>query len=247
MKKTILFLLVCALTPFSFAREKLRSRILETPPTLETNANNVNLENLEASPLSSKGDSKGSSKRFLANSTKEEDLAHYQSLDRRLGVDIGMFIPMGDFQSEFQSAPLIGIHFIWEAIAPWALAISTHRASTTHKSGAAGGKLTVSNIAIGTQATFSNSRFIPYIKMQGSFDFNDVSFGTTKTVTAGNDTFLTTVGLEVGGGWDFIVGREISFGLEAKYHYGVSKKITLSTGEYDLGSSYATAAFRINF
>lgn len=246
MKNSIVFLLVLSLTSFSFAgEEKLRGKAIDN-----SLASDVGLENLDTN---NEGMLRGgTAKRKIANATKEEDMAHYQSLDRRLGVDIGMFIPMGDFANEFQSAPLVGLHFVWEAISPWALAISTHRASTTHKSGAAAGKLTVSNIAIGTQATFSQGRFIPYVKMQGSFDFNDVSFGTnagvTKTVTAGNDTFLTTVGLEIGGGWDFIVGREISFGLEVKYHYGVSKKVTLSDASfYDLGSSYATAAFRINF
>lgn len=236
MKKLTSLLLALTLTQSLLASDKMRGgKNTEAAPAMEGH-----LETLDTP--------KEGAKRYLASSTKEEDIAHYQGLDRRLGVDIGMFIPMGDFQAEFQSAPLIGLHFIWEAIAPWAFTISTHRASTTSKQGAAFGKLTTSNIAIGTQATFASGRFLPYIKLQGSFDFNDVSFDTTKIITAGNDTFLTTVGIEIGLGWDFIVGREISFGLEGIYHYSVPKKVTLNTGTmYDLGSSYATAAFRINF
>ncbi len=240
MKKITLLLLALTLTQAANSAERLRSKSVEAEPTTEA----ANLDNLEAT---AKAEPRDGSRRRLANSTKEEDLAHYQSLDRRLGIDIGMFIPMGDFANDFQSAPLIGLHFIWEAIAPWSFVISTHRASTTHKNGAASGKLTTSNIAIGTQATFTSNRFLPYVKLQGSFDFNDVSFDNTRLVTAGNDTFLTTVGIELGIGWDFIVGREISFGLEGIYHYSVPKKVTTTTAMYDLGSSYATAAFRINF
>lgn len=92
------------------------------------------------------------------------------------------------------------------------------------------------------------NRFIPFLKFEGSFNFNDVSFGSTKYVTAGSDTFVSTVGLNIGLGIDFIVGREMSFGFEGTYHYQVPKKINLSDSTmFDLGSSYSTLGFRVNF
>jgi len=186
--------------------------------------------------------------RKLASGNNAEDLDHYSKLERRLGVDVGLMVPFGDFQKSFSNATMVGLHFTWEAIAPFALRVSTQRASSYHKSGAASGKLSVSSINIGTQASFPVSRFVPFLKFEGSFNFNDVSFDATKIVTAGSDTFVTTIGLNVGIGIDFIVGREVSFGFEGTYHYLVPKKINLSDGSmFDLGSSYATAGFRVNF
>lgn len=186
--------------------------------------------------------------RKLASGNNAEDLTYYTKLERRLGVDVGVMSPFGDFQKEFGNAAMIGLHFTWEAIAPFALRVSTNRASSYHKTGAAAGKLTVSSINIGAQASFPMNRFVPFLKFEGSFNFNDVSFDATKVVTAGSDTFVTTVGLNVGMGMDFIVGREMSFGFEGTYHYLVPKKINLSNGSmFDLGSSYASVGFRVNF
>lgn len=188
------------------------------------------------------------SERFLASGNKEEDLAHYRDLDRRLGVDIGMMMPFGDFQKDFSSAPLIGLHFTWEAIAPLCFSVRTLRSSTSHKNGAEFGKLTVSTIALGAIATFPVARWMPFVRLEGAFNFNDVSFNAARVVTSGNDTFLTSVGVNAGLGWDFIVGRELSFGMDATYHYSVPKKLTLSDGSlYDLGSSFASFSFRVNF
>ncbi len=203
----------------------------------------------KASPLANNAqhnDNKAT--RRLASGNNAEDLEHYSKLERRLGVDIGLMVPFNDFQKDFSNATMLGLHFTWEAIAPFALRVSTHRASSYHKSGAASGKLTVSAINIGTQASFPIGRFIPFLKFEGSFNFNDVSFDASKIVTAGSDTFVTTLGLNAGIGIDFIVGREVSFGFEGTYHYLIPKKINLSDSTmFDLGSSYATAGFRVNF
>jgi hypothetical protein len=189
-----------------------------------------------------------SSSRKLASTDPVDDLEHYSKLERRLGVDLGVMVPFGDFQKEFSNAAMIGLHFTWQAIAPFALRVSTNRASAYHKSGAGSGKLTVSSINIGTQASFPMKRVIPFLVFEGSFNFNDVSFDATKVVTAGSDTFITSVGLNAGLGIDFIVGREVSFGFEALYHYLVPKKINLSNGAmFDLGSGYATLGFRVSF
>ena len=187
-------------------------------------------------------------RRYLASGNKEEDLAYYKNLDRKLGIDLGMMMPFGDFQKDFPSAPLIGLHFNWEAISPFSFSVSTLRASTAHKTGAASGKLTVSSISVGTIANFPIGRWMPFIRLEGSFNFNDVSFDATRVVTSGNDTLLTTVGANLGLGWDFVVGREVSLGIDATYHYSVPKKVTLSNAlTYDLGSSFATISFRLNF
>lgn len=188
-------------------------------------------------------------KRKLASgSSPTEDLQHYLNLQRRLGVNLGMMVPMGDFQASFSPAAMVGLHFTWEAMAPFALRVSTNRSSSYHKDGAASGKLTVSQINIGTQATFPVGRMIPFVKFEGSFNFNDVAFDSTKVVEAGSDTFVTTVGLNIGVGFDFIIGREMSFGFDGTYHYLVPKKVNLSNGSmFDLGSGYATIGFRVNF
>ncbi|MCX6101694.1 MAG: hypothetical protein NT000_00330 [Proteobacteria bacterium] len=201
------------------------------------------------SPMEVVSKSKGMGvSRRLASGNNIEDLDHYTKLERRFGIDVGVMSPFGDFQKDFASAAMVGLHFTWEAIPPFALRVSTNRASSYHKLGAALGKLTVSQINIGTQASFPMNRFIPFLKFEGSFNFNDVSFGSTKYVTAGSDTFVSTVGLNIGMGIDFIVGREMSFGFEGTYHYQVPKKINLSDSTmFDLGSSYSTLGFRVNF
>lgn len=188
-------------------------------------------------------------KRKLASgSSPAEDLQHYLNLQRRLGVNLGMMVPMGDFQSSFSPAAMVGLHFTWEAMAPFSLRVSTNRSSSYHKDGAASGKLTVSQINIGTQASFSVGRMMPFVKFEGSFNFNDVAFDSTKVVEAGSDTFVTTVGLNIGVGFDFIIGREMSFGFDGTYHYLVPKKVSLSDNSmFDLGSGYATIGFRVNF
>lgn len=204
---------------------------------------NFRLDRLDNPKTSSDG-----AARYLASGDKEEDLQHYKTLDRKLGVDLGILIPQGDFQKEFEMAPAIGLHFLWQAIEPWAFSVSTMRSSTNHKNGPALGKLTVNTISLGAQAAFAMGRTQPFIKMEGVFYFNDVSFDASRVVTSGNDTLLTTVGLSVGLGWDFIVGREIGFGIFANYNYAVPKKVTLANADqYDLGSSFATAGFRMNF
>lgn len=214
--------------------------LLSTPPILAPIAHD---------PVEMVSKSRGNQvSRKLASGNNIEDLGHYTKLERRFGVDVGMMQPFGDFQKDFASAAMVGLHFTWEAIPPFALRVSTNRASSYHKSGAALGKLTVSQINIGTQASFPMNRFIPFVSFEGSFNFNDVSFGSTKYVTAGSDTFVSTVGLNIGMGIDFIVGREMSFGFEGTYHYQVPKKINLSDSTmFDLGSSYASLGFRVNF
>ena len=189
------------------------------------------------------------SRKLASTASEESDIEHYKKLQRRLGVDIGLMVPMGDFSNSFGSTSLIGLHFTWEAISPFALRVSTHRASGYHKNGAGSGKLTVSQINIGAQASFDKGRYLPFVIFEGSFNFNDVAFGGGQTVSAGSDTFVTTVGLNVGGGIDFIVGREMSFGFQATYHYLVPKKVNLDNpaAMFNLGSSYATLGFRINF
>lgn len=186
--------------------------------------------------------------RYLASDNKEADLDHYKKTERRFGVDLGMMIPMGDFQKDFSTAPLIGLHFIWGAIEPFDFCVSTYRAAASHKNGPALGHLTTSSIAVGTTANFPFTRFVPFLKAEATLNFNDVSFDATRTVTAGNDGFITTVGFNMGVGWDFIVGREMAAGIDATYHYSIPKKITLSNSTmYDLGSSYASLALRLNF
>lgn len=211
-----------------------------------------------AQPLSSASDSEKtildgerleSNKRKLASgASAADDLQHYLNLQRRLGVNLGMVTPMGDFQKSFSPAATVGLHFTWEAMAPFSLRVSTNRSSSYHKQGAAFGKLTVSQINVGTQASFPVGRVIPFVKFEGSFNFNDVAFDASKVVEAGSDTFVTTVGLNVGFGFDFVIGREMSFGFDGTYHYLVPKKVNLKDGTmFDLGSGYATLGFRVNF
>lgn len=186
--------------------------------------------------------------RKLASGDPLADLAYYHSLERRFGVDFGVISPMGEFKENFDGASLLGFHFSWEALPPFSLRLSTHRASSNHKTGQGGGKLTVSQIGIGTQASFPQRRLIPFVKLEGTFAFNDVSFGSNKFVVAGNDTFVTTLGLNLGGGMDIIVGRELSFGVDVTYHYLMTKNVTLDdNSQLDVGSDYTSLVLRVNF
>lgn len=186
--------------------------------------------------------------RNLATADTAADLQYYKDLDRRLGVNLGMMLPMGDFQSDFSSAAALGINYTWAAMPPFSFSLSTLRASCHHKNGPASGKLTVNSFALGAIGSFPTGRFIPFVKLEAALIFNDVSFDASRVFISGNDTFITTVGANFGIGWDFVVGRELSLGLDATYHYAIPKKALLSSGAmYDLGSSYATATFRVNF
>ncbi len=227
--KCVIVLMLALFVRLSFAQE----RVKETSPAYLMTLDSEKKEEV---------------KRSLTSGNKEEDLAHFKTVDRRLGADLGMMLPFGDFQKDFSTAPLLGLHFVYEAIPPLAFSVRTMRSSATHKSGAAGGKLTVANISVGGIGTFPVGRFLPFVRIEGSFNFNDVSFDASRVIANGNDTFITTVGINAGFGWDFVVGREVSLGLDATYHYSIPKKITFTNGtSYDIGSSYATVAFRVNF
>lgn len=216
-------------------------------PNKETN-NKAIEESVVPTFLALEPDKKAQPPRYLATENKEADLEHYKKTERRFGVDVGMAIPMGDFQKDFSTAPLLGLHFVWGAIEPFDFCVSSYRASTSHKNGPALGKLTMSSIAVGTTASFPMTRFVPFAKVEATLNFNDVSLDAARVPTAGNDGFITTVGVNAGVGWDFIVGREVSAGIDATYHYSIPKKITLSNSTmYDLGSSYASVALRLNF
>lgn len=186
--------------------------------------------------------------RQLASGDNEEDIAHFHNLTRRLGVDLGLMVPFGDFQKDFNLAPMIGLHFQWEAIPPWSFVVSMNRGSSTYKSNPGTGKLAVTSITMGAQASFSSKRFVPFLKFGPAVYFNDVSFDATKTVSGGNDSVVSTFGIELGIGGDFVVGREVSLGITATFHYPVPKKLRLSNGsDFNIGSPYANVGLRLNF
>lgn len=208
------------------------------------------LESLKPEPMQVNPgmNSRDSVARYLATGNTDDDLSHFHSLGRRLGVDLGMMIPFNDFSREFAYAPLIGLHLTWDAIPPFGLIVSMQRTSGPHKNGANIAKLSTNAITIGTIATFPVRRFLPYMRLEGAFYFNDVSFNDGRTITSGNDINLTTVGINAGLGIDFVVGREVSFGLDITYHYCVPKKLGLSDGTtFDLGSPFATMGVHVNF
>jgi hypothetical protein len=188
---------------------------------------------------------------FFTSGNTEEDLKHYERLSRRFGVDVGMFIPFGDFENTFDPAPMMGIHAEWAAINPLVFTMSMQRASAPHSNNAGLGKLSVTSINIGTMISLPSRRFIPYFKIEGGFYFNDVSFNdpnNPKYINSGNDINLTTVGANAGLGMDFIVGREISIGLDVTYHYPIPKQLSLSDGStFNLASPWATVGLRLNF
>lgn len=183
--------------------------------------------------------------RRLASGDPQADLDHYRNLTRRLGVDLGLFIPFGDFANVAEMTPMLGLHFVWEAIAPFSFTVSYRRASATNKTTPATGKLSVNQINLGTQASFPVNRFIPFIKVEGGFLFVDYR-NNADLITGGDDALLTTVGFSAGIGFDFVVGREVSLGVDAMYHYPVKKTVSTS-GTFNLGSPFATIGFRLNF
>jgi hypothetical protein len=212
------------------------------------------LETLDNDPATTPTKSgEGARRKLSSTSNIEEDIEHFENIDRHIEVSLGMFIPMGDFQNEFNYAPSIALHYVWESISPFAFSVGFERASADHKSNPQLGKLSVNEITVGTRAKFPVGRFVPFVKIEGAFDFNDVSFGgavgsTPRYVVAGNDTFLTSVGVNAGIGFDFVVGRELGFGLDATYHYPIPKNISLSDGNtFNLASPWASVSLRLSF
>jgi hypothetical protein len=187
--------------------------------------------------------------RLLTSGDAEEDLTHFHTISRRMGVDIGMLVPFGDFQKDFGMAPLIGLHLSWEASPPFSFILGFMRSASAQKDIANSAKLAINVINLGAMATFPMKRTLPFVKLEGAFYFNDVSFNDgTRYVTSGDDLILTTVGVNAGIGIDFVVGREVSLGLEMTYHYAIPKKLNLSNSTtFDLGSPFATAGIRVNF
>lgn len=188
--------------------------------------------------------------RMLATGDTEDDLNYFHSQSRRMGVDIGAMVPFGDYQNDFGISPMMGVHLSWAAIPPFAFTIGWMRASAAQKTLASDAKLSVNSINVGAMATFSAKRIMPFVKIEAAFQFNDISFSDGRRITSGNDLTLTTVGANAGLGIDFVVGREISVGLDVTYHWAVPKKLTIGgtgSGEFDLGSPYATMGLRVNF
>ncbi|MCB0406050.1 MAG: hypothetical protein KDD51_14810 [Bdellovibrionales bacterium] len=182
--------------------------------------------------------------RNLASGDTEADIEHYLNMKRRFGVDLGGWLPFGDFNNVATLSPMLGIHFTWEAIAPLGFTLSYRHATSDNKTTPGSSKLSVNQIALGTQASFPMDRFIPFVKVEGALYFND--FHQNGTSNTGDSTMLTTLGISAGLGFDFIVGREVSVGLDAMYHYPLPKNITTSS-TFNLGSPFATFAFRLNF
>lgn len=183
--------------------------------------------------------------RNLASGNDEADVEHYLNMKRRFGVDLGGFLPFGNFNDVATLSPMLGIHFTWEAIAPLGFTLSYRHATSDNKTTPGNSKLSVNQLALGTTASFPVDRFIPFVKFEGTLYFNDYhENGKTNT---GDSTMLTTLGVSVGLGFDFIVGREVSVGLDAMYHYPLPKNISLAGTNFNLGSPFATFAFRLNF
>jgi hypothetical protein len=186
-------------------------------------------------------------------SLDDADIDHYENKDRRVTVNLGMFVPEGDFQGAFNVAPLIGLHFVWEEIYPFAFTVGFERASADHTGNSQLGKLVVNEITVGTKASFPVGRVIPFIKIEGAFCFNDVSFGgaigsTPPFIVSGNDSFLTSMGINGGLGLDFVVGRDFGLGVEATYHYPIPKTVSLSDGtNFNLASPWADVSLRLSF
>ncbi|MCB0417829.1 MAG: hypothetical protein H6617_11760 [Bdellovibrionaceae bacterium] len=183
--------------------------------------------------------------RSLASGDAEADIEHYLGMKRRFGVDLGGWLPFGDFNNVGTLSPMLGVHFTWEAIAPLGFTLSYRHATSDNKTTPGSSKLSVNQIALGTQASFPMDRFIPFVKVEGALYFNDYhQNGATQT---GDSTMLTTLGISAGLGFDFIVGREVSVGLDAMYHYPLPKNVTVAGSNFNLGSPFATFAFRLNF
>lgn len=191
------------------------------------------------------------SDQILSSGDNEEDMDHYHAVTRRMGIDLGMMIPFGDYAKDFTYSPMIGFHMTWEAIQPVHVLVEMRRSSSPQKTTPSNAKLSVNTISIGTQANFAVKRFSPFARLAGSLNFNDVAFNDGRRIVSGNDFNLTTVGLNLGLGCDFVVGREVSVGLDITYYYAVPKKLQLTDGTntstFDLGSPYAIVGLRVNF
>lgn len=219
-------------------------------PAHMRNLTSSSVDSLDSSvPQPVQLDPDDSNNRLLTSGDAEEDLSHFHSISRRMGVDIGMLVPFGDFAKDFGMAPLIGLHLSWEASPPFSFILGFMRSASAQKDVASTAKLAINVINIGAMATFPMKRTLPFVKVEGAFYFNDVSFNDgTRWVTSGDDLILSTVGINAGIGIDFVVGREVSLGLEMTYHYAIPKKLNLSNSTtFDLGSPFATAGIRVNF
>ena len=206
----------------------------------------------QAAPHSEEPDAKLSSRpaeahRNLATESEGDDIAHYQNLSRRVGITLGTLIPTGDFSKNFNYAPAIGLHYTWEAIRPFGFTLGMLHADSSYKGNAAAGKLSITAINLLGQASFPTSRYIPFVQFGATFLFNNVSFDGSRVVTAGNDSNLTTLGVTVGTGMDFVVGRELSIGFDASFTYPIPKKVTTTGEDFNLGSPFGTANLRLSF
>lgn len=255
MSVTRYLLIVSALVAFALSPQaeakKRRKKSIDFPVT------STQLENLEPGGVEQAASREPAevepvaSDMILSSGDNDDDVDHYHTVGRRMGVDLGMMIPFNDYANDFTYAPMIGFHMQWEAIAPLSVLVEMRRSSSPHKNTPSDAKLSVNTISVGTLANFGVKRFSPFVKLAGALHFNDVSFNDGRKITSGNDFNLTTVGINAGLGVDFIVGREISVGLDITYYYSVPKKLAITDGTnittFDLGSPYAIIGLRVNF
>lgn len=227
-------------SPPSFARAKKKAAGYRGP---------VSLEILDDGQKDRSSEQDETIDRTLTSGNVDDDIEHYHGLTRRMGVDLGMVMPFGDFRNEFGSSALIGIHLTWEATEPFSFLFGMMRSAAGQKDNPAAAKLTLTQISLGAMAQFPVKRFNPFVKLEGAFHFNSVVFNNaSKLITSGDDLNLTSIGANLGIGCDVIVGREVSLGLDITYHYAVPKKLQLANGDgFDLASPYMTIGLRVNF
>jgi hypothetical protein len=208
-----------------------------------------NLESLDDPTPAPNQKNTAKNRRVLATGDDDADVSHFQNQATQMGVDLGVMIPFGDYQKLFTTAPMLGLHMIWQAVEPFGLTVSMERSSMPNNSNNQnGGKLTMNAVNIGAQATLPAKRFSPFIKLEGSFQFNSVNFNDGRTIVRGDDDNLTTVGLNLGLGFDLVVGREVSVGFIVTYHYAVPKNLLISDGTtFNLGSPFVTSGLRVSF
>lgn len=205
------------------------------------------LDNISPNPIQPKATTKRN--RVLATGDDDADITHFTNQATQMGVDVGVMIPFGDYQKLFTTAPMLGVHMLWQAVEPFGLTVSMERSSApNNNNNQYGGKLTMNAFNVGAQATLPGQRFAPFIKLESSFQFNSVNFNDGRTIVRGDDDNLTTLGLNLGVGFDLVVGREISVGFIINYHYAIPKMLQLSDGStFNLGSPFITSGLRVSF
>lgn len=175
----------------------------------------------------------------------ENNFAHAEEGRHTLGAQAGQVGLLGDVGTTYGNALGYGVFFDYAA-SDW-LELELNFLASKHSSN----NLNLSQNAYAAYMIYNIDQldaFVPYLKLGAEFVSHTQDLaGNTGTFSSGQ--FNSGFGLDVGAGGKFILGSNVSAGLDLTYHsvFDVSSTPPLATASQKVIQSYYTVMFRLGF